>query len=68
MSDSETSGFSLSHCDLVALYMVLSSHEDSLDTRQEELLERVASRLYQRLSVSQMEDIESYYHTMEGNA
>jgi hypothetical protein len=54
----------LSECELVSLYVLLSRDEARLDSCQRDLLRRVSEALYNRLSVSQMEDIASYYETL----
>ena len=57
----------LSHTELVAVYVALARHEADLDETQTKLFERLSSMLYARLSVSDMEDIESYYRTLSGH-
>lgn len=64
MSDSETDEVCLSHSELVCLYVLLVRQEDSLDSLQREVLDRVAAVLYDRLSVTEMEDIEGYYESL----
>jgi hypothetical protein len=55
----------LSHAELVSLYLALSRHEKELDEMQYKLLERLARELHMRLSVSEMEEIESYYQALD---
>jgi hypothetical protein len=66
MSETEGAGLALDHNDLVSIYVLLSQQEEILDSRQRNLLTRISDHLYRRLSVSQMEEIESYYRTLEG--
>jgi hypothetical protein len=54
---------SFDHGELVALYVLLSRHDESLDSLQREVLGKVTSHLYGRLSVSEMEEIEEYYRS-----
>ena len=61
---SEPVSLPLSERELVSLYVLLSRDESGLDSCQRELLRRVSEALYHRLSVSQMEDIASYYETL----
>jgi hypothetical protein len=63
MSEAGGGGLCLDHSELVALYVVLNRLEHSLDDNQRSILERIATRLYERLSVSEMEDIEAYYQS-----
>ena len=49
---------------LVSLYVLLSRQEADLDGRQREVLAAVARLLYARLSVSEMEDIDSHYRSL----
>ena len=64
MSDSETDEVCLSHGELVCLYVLLVRQEGTLDSLQREVLDRVADVLYDRLSVTEMEDIEGYYESL----
>lgn len=54
----------LTHAELVALYLALSRQESGLDSIQADVLGRVATMLYSQLSVSEMEEIESYYRAL----
>ena len=54
----------LSHAELVSLYVALSRQEKELDAMQTTLFERIGSMLYSQLSVSDMEEIESYYQAL----
>ncbi len=51
-----------SHTELVSLYIALTKLESDLDETQKQVLERLAAMLYAQLSVSEMEEIERYYH------
>ena len=53
-----------SHAELVSLYLALSRQEKDLDELQIKLLARVSETLYSQLSVSEMEEIESYYQAL----
>ena len=53
-----------SHAELVSLYLALSRQEKDLDEVQIKLLARVSETLYSQLSVSEMEEIESYYQAL----
>lgn len=54
----------LSHAELVSLYLALTKLEPDLDETQKQVLERLAATLYMELSVSEMEEIEQYYHRL----
>ncbi|MFW5685909.1 MAG: hypothetical protein ACOC0O_04575 [Spirochaetota bacterium] len=60
----DQNALTLSHAELVALYVALSEHESELDPVQNKVLARVAAKLYDELSVSEMEQIESYYNAI----
>ena len=47
--------------DVVALYVLLRRHELELDSRTAALYERLERRLHDRLSIEQMENIETIY-------
>ena len=47
--------------EVVALYVFLRQHETELDTRTLALYERLERQLHNRLSIEQMENIESIY-------
>lgn len=47
--------------DVVALYVLLRKHEMELDSRMGALYERLERRLHDRLSIEQMENIETIY-------
>ena len=66
MSEDMDARLAFDHRELVSLYVLMSQQEESLDSQQTELLARISDHLYRRLSVSQMEEIESYYLTLEG--
>lgn len=53
-----------SQTELISLYVELSRHEDELDDIQAGILARVSGVLYQQLSVSEMEEIDSFYETI----
>ena len=55
---------SLDHGELIALYIVLNRSEQTLDTLQKSILGRITLLLYQRLSVSEMENIDEYYSSL----
>lgn len=54
----------LSQQELVALYLLLTSCEQDLDSVQRDVFDRVSGRLYQLLSVEQVEHIEDYYRSL----
>ena len=64
MSVSETEHLCLSHDEQVGLYVFLVRQEGTLDALQREVLDRIAGVLYDRLSVTEMEDIEGYYESL----
>lgn len=53
--------FNLRGKELIGLYLLLSEREESLDPLLQRLRERLEDRLYQGLSIEEMERIESIY-------
>lgn len=58
--------FNLRGKELIGLYLLLSEYEDSLDPLLQRLRERLEDRLYQGLSIEEMERIDTLYteHTL----
>lgn len=50
--------------ELLSLYIILTRYESELDNTQQGILRRVCDLVYERLSVEQIEDIESYYESV----
>jgi hypothetical protein len=53
--------FNLRGKELIGLYLLLSEYEDSLDPLLQRLRERLEDRLYQALSIEEMERIDTLY-------
>ena len=60
----DSDSLDLSHRELLALYIILTKHESELDYSQQAVLRRVCDQVYGRLSVEQLEDIESFYESL----
>ncbi len=54
----------LSQRELISLYIVLAKYESELDETQRAVLGRVSDRVYELLSVEQIERIESFYESL----
>ena len=53
--------FTFTHKELVGLLVHLRSHEADLDDLQQQLCERIAMRLYGKLSIEEMQRVDQYY-------
>jgi hypothetical protein len=53
--------FNLRGKELIGLYLLLSEQEESLDPLLQRLRERLEDRLYEGLSIEEMERIETMY-------
>ena len=54
----------LSHRDLISLYIILTKNESELDSTQQVVFGRVCDQVYRRLSVEQIENIDSLYESL----
>ena len=48
----------------LAIYLMLTKHEDELDDTQREILARICRRVYEKLSVEDIENIEGLYESL----
>jgi len=64
MGESERHFLDLSLRELLSLYIILARYESELDNTQQGILGRVCDQVYARLSVEQIEDIESFYESL----
>jgi hypothetical protein len=66
MIEGHGDSLSLSHVEVVAIYVALIDAIDSLDEVQSEALDKISSKLYEELSVEEMEHIDLYYENIKG--
>lgn len=64
MGASEYHSLDLSQRELLSLYIILTRYESELDNTQQGILGRVCDQVYERLSVEQIEEIESFYESL----
>ncbi len=62
--ESERHSLDLSQKELLSLYIVLTRYESELDNTQQGILGRICDQVYERLSVEQIEEIESFYESL----
>lgn len=60
-ADSEQQTVALSHTQLVGLLVFLKRYETELDDVQQEVCERISMKLFEQLSIEEMQQIEGYY-------
>ncbi len=65
MTEGQSGGLSLSHREVVAIYMAMIESAESLDEVQSEALDRLSSKLFEELSVDEMEHIDRYYENIK---
>ena len=62
--ESERHALDLSQKELLSLYIILTRYELELDNTQQGILGRICDQVYERLSVEQIEEIESFYELL----
>jgi len=63
-AESERHALDLSQKELLSLYIILTRYESELDNTQQGILGRICDLVYERLSVEQIEEIESFYESL----
>ncbi len=61
----QAGGLSLSHREIVAIFVALIDSTEALDDVQSQALDKISSKLYEELSVEEMEHIDLYYKNIK---